>query len=747
MVPQEHSERSAFMPRHEVIDLDIDGMTCASCVSRVEKALGSVAGVLKADVNLATKTARVEVTESAVNAADLIAAIDDVGYGAALVTQGAGMRQTTERAQKRASKALALAIMAMVLVSPFLFGMAGMAFGLDLMPPPAAQFALASLVQFGLGWRFYVSAWKALRSGVATMDLLVALGTTAAYGLSLYIWQISDLDHHTIHLQFESASIVIAFVLLGKWLEERATSETTSAIAALGRLSPAEARHVLDGVETMVALDAVRVGDLVRVRSGETIPVDGVVVEGTASVDESMVTGESLPVSRTKGDPVIGGTVNLDGLLIVETRSIGAETTLARIIRLVESAQASKAPVQKLVDRISAVFVPIVLIIAVLTFFGGVFGDKGAEQALINAVSVLVIACPCALGLATPTAILAGTGIAARFGILVRDAAALERAASVTKVVFDKTGTLTTGHPIVTAVETSAAITPEQAIRLAAALEAGSEHPLAKAIRQEAEHRGVIAENSVTDFQTIVGGITGIIGGQSVVFGNRACVEALHIATGDLLPKAGSSASEGSGVSWLADRDTGKALAIIAFSDVAKITARSAVAALKAMGITPVMLTGDGQGAADQIARNVGIDSVFAEIKPAEKAATIATLKEQGGIIAMVGDGVNDAPALAAADVGIAMGSGTAVAIETAGITLMRSDPRMVSDAIRLSKRVVITLRMGLFWAFAYNVIGIPLAAMGVLSPVFAGAAMALSSVSVVGNALTLRLWRPQAED
>jgi Cu+-exporting ATPase len=735
------------MPHHEMIDLNIDGMTCASCVSRVEKALGSVAGVLKADVNLATKTARVEVTESSVKSADLITAVDDVGYGATLVIQGAGIRQTTERAQKRASKALALAMMAMVLVSPFLVGMAGMAFGLDLMPPPAAQFALATLVQFGLGWRFYVSAWKALRSGVATMDLLVALGTTAAYGLSLYIWQISDLEHHTLHLQFESASVVIAFVLLGKWLEERATSETTSAIAALGRLSPSEARRVRDGVETMVALDAVRVGDMVMVRSGETIPVDGVIVEGTASVDESMVTGESLPVSRVKGDAVIGGTVNLDGLLIVETRSIGAETTLARIIRLVESAQASKAPVQKLVDRISAVFVPIVLIIAVLTFFGGVFVDKGAEQALINAVSVLVIACPCALGLATPTAILAGTGVAARFGILVRDAAALERAAGVTKVVFDKTGTLTTGHPVVTAVETSAAMTPDQAIRLAAALEAGSEHPLAKAIRQEAEHRGVTAENSVADFKTIVGGITGTIGGQSVVFGNRACVEALKITTGDLLPKADSFASEGRGVSWLADRGTGKALAIIAFSDVAKDTARSAVAALEAMGITPVMLTGDGQGAADQIARNVGIEIVFAEIKPAEKASAIATLKEQGGIIAMVGDGVNDAPALAAADVGIAMGSGTAVAIETAGITLMRSDPRMVSDAIRLSKRVVMTIRTGLFWAFAYNVIGIPLAAMGVLSPVFAGAAMALSSVSVVGNALTLRLWRPQAND
>ena len=735
------------MPRHEMIDLNIDGMTCASCVSRVEKALGSVPGVLKADVNLATKTARVEVTESSVKAADLVTAVDDVGYGATLVIQGAGMRQTTERAQKRASKALALAMMAMVLVSPFLFGMAGMAFGLDLMPPPAAQFALATLVQFGLGWRFYVSAWKALRSGVATMDLLVALGTTAAYGLSLYIWQISDLEHHTIHLQFESASVVIAFVLLGKWLEERATSETTSAIAALGRLSPAEARRVQDGVEQMVALDAVRVGDTVMVRSGETIPVDGIIVEGTASVDESMVTGESLPVSRVKGDAVIGGTVNLDGLLIVETRSVGAETTLARIIRLVESAQASKAPVQKLVDRISAVFVPIVLIIAVLAFFGGIFIDIGAEQALINAVSVLVIACPCALGLATPTAILAGTGIAARFGILVRDAAALERAAGVTKVVFDKTGTLTTGHPVVTAVEASAATTPDQAIRLAAALEAGSEHPLAKAIRREADHRGVPVENSIADFQTIVGGITGTIGGQSVVFGNRACVEALNIATGDLSSKAGAFASEGRGISWLADRSTGKALAIIAFSDVAKDTARSAVAALKAMGITPVMLTGDGQGAADHIARDVGIEIVFAEIKPAEKASAIATLKEQGGIIAMVGDGVNDAPALAAADVGIAMGSGTAVAIETAGITLMRSDPRMVSDAIRLSKRVVMTIRSGLFWAFAYNVIGIPLAAMGVLSPVFAGAAMALSSVSVVGNALTLRLWRPQAND
>ena len=712
-------------------------MTCASCVTRVEKALLSVPGVNSASVNLATKSARIE---GNAGPESLIMAVDDIGYGASLILEN-NQAEETKRSAEREKKARMAALLAFVIVSPFILGMAGMLFGIDLMPPPAAQFSLATLVQFGLGWRFYTSAWKALRNGVATMDLLVALGTSAAYGISLYLWLRPSMSMSMDHLYFESSSIVIAFVLLGKWLEERATAETASAIAALGRLRPASARKIDNGLETEVPLEAIRVGDRVLVRAGETIPVDGVITDGAASIDESMVTGESLPVTKAKESIVIGGTTNLDGRLIIETRAIGAETMLSRIIRLVANAQASKAPVQALVDRISAIFVPAVLIIAAATGTGWFLSGAGYETSLINAVSVLVIACPCALGLATPTAILAGTGVAAKHGILIRDASALERAAHITLMAFDKTGTLTTGQPVIRAVEGG---DPAMVLAIAAALESGSSHPLARAIRDEAQLRGMAALPTVSGFELISGGIIGMISGERFLFGNAAALLQSGIDLTSMKARADQLNAEGCGLSYLADTDRKRLIGLLAFADPARDTSAAAIQMLKNLGIGSVMVTGDSKGAAERIAGELGIQTVHAEVKPEGKSDIIAALKANGALVGMVGDGVNDAPALAMADLGIAMGSGTDVALETAGIALMRSDPRLAAAAVALARRAVFTIRSGLFWAFAYNVVGIPLAAFGYLSPVFAGAAMALSSLSVVMNALTLKLWRPK---
>ena len=717
------------------VSLAIDGMTCASCVARVEKALLSAPGVMSASVNLATKSARIEGNASPES---LITAVDDIGYGASLILEN-NQAEETKRSAEREKKARVAALLGFVIVSPFILGMAGMIFGIDLMPPPEAQFALATLVQFGLGWRFYTSAWKALRSVIATMDLLIALGTSAAYGISLYLWLRPSMSMD--HLYFESSSVVIAFVLLGKWLEERATAETASAIAALGRLRPASARKIDNGLEIDVRLDTIRVGDRVLVRAGETIPVDGVITDGAASIDESMVTGESLPVTKAKESIVIGGTTNLDGRLIIETRAIGAETMLSRIIRLVANAQASKAPVQALVDRISAIFVPAVLIIAAATGTGWFLSGAGYETSLINAVSVLVIACPCALGLATPTAILAGTGVAAKHGILIRDASALERAAQITLMAFDKTGTLTTGQPVIQAVEGG---DPAMVLAIAAALESGSSHPLARAIRDEAQLRGMAALPTVSGFEVISGGIIGIISGERFLFGNAAALLQSGIDLTSMKTRADQLNAEGCGLSYLADTDRKRLIGLLAFADPARDTSAAAIQMLKNLGIGSVMVTGDSKGAAERIAGELGIQTVHAEVKPEGKSDIIAALRAKGALVGMVGDGVNDAPALAMADLGIAMGSGTDVALETADIALMRPDPRLAAASIALARRAVFTIRSGLFWAFAYNVVGIPLAAFGYLSPVFAGAAMALSSLSVVMNALTLKLWRPK---
>jgi Cu+-exporting ATPase len=595
-------------------------------------------------------------------------------------------------------------------------------------------------VQFWLGARFYRAGWKALRAGSGNMDLLVAVGTSAAYGLSVYLL-LTRAD--SMHLYFEASAVVISLVLLGKWLEARAKRQTTEAIRALQSLRPATARVRRDGIDSDVSIDTIRVGNLVVIRPGERVPVDGEIVEGNSQIDESMLTGESLPVDKQPGDSVTGGAINAHGMLVARTLAVGAETTLARIIRLVENAQAAKAPIQRLVDKVSAVFVPVVMGIALLTFIGWWALGGDAEQAILNAVAVLVIACPCALGLATPTAIMAGTGVAARHGILIKDAEALELAHKIRTVVFDKTGTLTDGTPHVAACVASESSDRNEVLSIAAGLQAGSEHPLARAVLTEVATASLTAMPARAQ-QALPGrGIAGEVNGALYWLGNRRLMLDKQIATTALESDADKLEAEGRTVSWLARASDNHALGLLAFGDAIKPSAVNAVARLKTLGIATVMLTGDNQGAAQAAATALGIDTVMAEVLPADKARQVSQLKTNGQTVAMVGDGINDAPALAAADVGIAMSSGSDVAMHTAGITLMRGDPALVADAIDISKRTYAKIRQNLFWAFVYNIVGIPLAAAGLLNPVIAGAAMAFSSVSVVSNALLLRRWRP----
>ena len=723
--------------------LQIEGITCASCVARVEKALLKVRGVLSASVNLATERATVRAL-STVPAVVLKAAVEKAGYGATDV-------QTARPQEATHIPDWWPVVLGAVLTLPLLAPMLLRLIGVDWILAPWAQLALATPVQFGLGWRFYRAGWKAVRAGAGNMDLLVAIGTSAAYGLSVYLL-FRHLGHDTPHLYFEASAAVITLVRLGKWLEGRAKRQTTDAIRTLNALRPATARVRRDGAEIEVAIDNVVLGDQVLVRPGERIAVDGEVTEGRSHVDESLITGESLPVAKSVGDKVTGGAINAEGALTVKTLAVGAETTLARIIRMVESAQAAKAPIQRLVDRVSAVFVPVVLVIALVTLVGWVIATGDWEQAVINAVAVLVIACPCALGLATPTAVMAGTGIAAQHGILIKDAEALEVAHSVTTVAFDKTGTLTEGRPSLVAVLPAAGQTRDDVLLLSAALQQTSEHPLARAVmdRVGAEH---LIVPQAHESQALPGrGLQASVRGQTLVIGSSRLLRELGIDRGELAGDAERLEAAGRTVSWLVRRGVRKdgerteLLGLLAFGDAVKASARDAVSRLHELGIVTVMLTGDNQGSADAVARELGITEVRAEALPGDKAAVVQALRAAGQVVAMVGDGINDAPALAAADVGIAMSTGTDVAMAAAGITLMRGDPRLVADSLDVSRRTYATIKRGLFWAFAYNVVGINLAAFGMLNPVIAGAAMAFSSVSVVVNALWLRRWRSSTD-
>jgi Cu+-exporting ATPase len=605
------------------------------------------------------------------------------------------------------------------------------------------QWALATPVQFFLGARFYRAGWKALKAGSGNMDLLVALGTSAAYGLSVY--RLLTAQEGMPHLYFEAASVVLTLVLVGKWLEARAKRQTTAAIRALQTLRPESARVRRGEEELDVPIAQVKTGDLVVVRPGERIAVDGVVEEGSSHVDESMMTGESLPVPREKGERVTGGSINGEGMLLVSTTAVGAESTLARIIRLVEDAQAAKAPVQKLVDKVSAIFVPIVLVLAALTLAGWIWYSGDVELAMINAVTVLVIACPCALGLATPAAIMAGTGVAARHGILIKDAEALELAHRIDTVVFDKTGTLTQGRPVLAALKAADGLEEQRLLALAASLQRGSEHALARSVLDAAGAMSVPAAEGVSALPGR--GLEGKVGGALILLGSSRLMQERSIALQALEQEARQLEHSGHTVSWLADADAGRLLGLLAFTDPPKPSAHAAVSRLQGRGIAVAMLTGDNQGSADAIGAQLGITEVHANLLPADKTGRVSALRQRGAVVAMVGDGINDAPALAAADVGIAMSGGTDVAMHAAGVTLMRGDPSLVADAIDISRRTMSKIRQNLFWAFVYNLAGIPLAALGMLSPVAAGAAMALSSVSVITNALLLRRWQPGSKE
>ncbi|MDE2166330.1 MAG: copper-translocating P-type ATPase [Alphaproteobacteria bacterium] len=726
-------ERAGYDVPHERRELAISGMTCATCAGRVEKALMAVPGVTQADVNLASEKASVEGLAGVLRPADLVAAVHRAGYEAELLTgdveRDRALLAAEEQRLRRETWRIAAAI---ALSAPLLLSMVGV------MLPGWLQLALATPVQFIVGARFYVGAWKALRAKTGNMDLLVALGTSTAYFYSLYLMIAGPAG---THLYFEAAAVVIALIMVGKWLEARAKRSTTAAIQALMSLRPDRACVERDGTEIEVPVAAVAVRDIVVVRPGEKLPVDGVIVSGHSEVDESLLTGESLPVAKNPEDKVTGGSINGSGLLRIETTAVGEQSALSRIIALVEHAQAKKAPVQRLVDKVAAIFVPVVVTIALAAFFGWwlIFGNVTAG--VIAGVAVMVIACPCSLGLATPTALMVGTGAAAKAGILIRDAEALERAHRLDTVILDKTGTVTEGKPAVTEI-VSNGIAERELLTLAAAAQTGSEHPLARAVLARADG---LKLPKLEAFHSHVGmGLAAQVAGKRFAIGNRRLMSEHRIATDDLDTQAARLEEKGRTVMWIAAlAPEVRLLGLIAVADPVRPTARAAVEHLKEIGIETVLLTGDNERTAAAVAAQLGITRVLAGVLPAEKAAEVQRLQAEGKHVGMVGDGVNDAPALAAADIGIAMGSGSDVAMQTAGITLMRSDPLLVGDAIAVSRATYRKIRQGLFWAFFYNVIGMPAAALGFLNPVIAGAAMALSSVSVVSNALLLRRWRP----
>ena len=721
-------------------DLSIDGMTCASCAGRVERALRKVDGVSEVSVNLASERAHL-LLQRPLSAATLIDAVVHAGY-AAHVPVSAQTEEANHQRHLRHERWMM--IVAILLATPLLLPMLLQPLGMHLMLPAWLQFGLATPVQFIIGARFYTSAYKAVRAGTGNMDLLVAIGTSAGYGLSLYQW-LQPAPGQAPHLYFEASAIVIALVLVGKYMESHAKRRTADALRALQALRPSFAVRVVGDREERVAIDALRIGDQILVKPGERFAVDGVVIDGRSHADEALISGESLPVSKQAGDTVSAGAINGEAQLRVETRAVGTQTLLAKIIQLVEDAQSAKAPIQKQVDRVSQVFVPVILLLALLTLLGWWYSGAGVQTAILYAVSVLVIACPCALGLATPTAIMAGTGAAARHGILIKDAEALEHASKIDCVVFDKTGTLTSGHPELLDMSVAAidGYDLQRLLREAAALQRGSEHPLARAVLARCPTQPEAAQQS----ETLAGrGIRGTLGGRDLLLGNQRLLDDYRVSAGALQATAQKWESQGRTLSWLIEvSPQPQVLGLLAFGDTLKSGAKAALTCLRQQGMQTHLLTGDNRGSAEAVATALGIDAdkVHAQVLPADKAEAIRKLRLSLRV-AMVGDGINDAPALASADIGIAMGSGTDVAIQAAGITLMRDDPQWVAAALDISRRTCAKIRQNLFWAFIYNLIGIPLAAFGVLNPMLAGAAMALSSVSVVCNALLLNTWKPQ---
>jgi Cu+-exporting ATPase len=718
------------------VDLPITGMTCANCVQNVERALRKVDGVLNVVVNLATEKATVEYVPSLVDLGTLTRAVEDAGYGVILVQDEVSAEDVEARAREQEiTHQRRLLIVGLIFTVPtFLLSM-----GVDLGLLPEfgmrkyVLLALATPVQFYVGWQFYRGTWKSLKQLSAGMDTLIAMGSSAAYFYSLAATFLIGG-----HVYYETAAMIITLIVLGKYLEAKAKGRTSESIKRLMGLRPRTARVIRDGAEMDVPVEEVQVGDVIVVRPGEKIPVDGAVVEGRSAVDESMVTGESLPVAKEVGDEVIGATINKSGSFKFQATKVGRDTVLAQIIRLVEQAQGSKAPVQRLADRVAGVFVPSVIAVAVATFLGWFFlGGTGLERALINMVAVLVIACPCALGLATPTAVMVGTGKGAERGILIKSGESLERAGTLDTVVLDKTGTITRGQPAVTDVVANGALSRDEVLRLAASAERGSEHPLGEAIVEAAEAEG-LSLGEVQDFEAVAGqGIKVALNGRHALLGNLRFMRENGVAFEAVEGDVDRLQSEGKTAVVLAL--DGDVAGVIAVADTVKEGSQEAVARLHEMGLEVVMISGDNERTARAIADQVGIDRVLAEVLPEDKAQEVQKLQEEGHVVAMVGDGINDAPALAQADIGIAIGTGTDVAMEVGDIVLMRGDLRSVPAAIELSRKTMGTIRGNLFWAFAYNTAGIPIAALGILVPWMAAAAMAFSSIFVVSNSLRLR--------
>ena len=709
----------------------ITGMTCANCSARVEKELKATEGVLEANVNLATEKATVQF-DGNLTAENLIQRVEAIGYGAILFDEAHKQKIQEEKAAYLRKMKRDL-ILSAVLTAPLMIAMIAMLLGshagwVHFLHLPLVQLILVTPVQFGVGQRFYRGAYHALKTKAPNMDVLVAMGTSAAFALSVYN---GFFNPHNSDLYFESSGMIITLILLGKYLEQKAKTKTSDAIKQLMSLQAKTAMIIVAGEEKEVPIEEVQVGDILRVRPGEQIPVDGKILKGQTTIDESMLTGESLPVDKQVDDQVFGGTVNTTGSIQFSATQVGSMTVLSRIIRMVEDAQGEKAPIQQIADKISSIFVPTVLGLALLTLLatGLVTGDW--QQAIVHSVSVLVIACPCALGLATPTAIMVGTGLGAKSGILIKGGGALEKIAHLTTIVLDKTGTITEGKPVVADFE---AVDP-QALAYLTSLEQHSEHPLAKAIYHYGKDQVEIMP--VDNFESLTGqGVTGIINGQSYFVGSKRGLKERNIS----FPEDRVLALEEEGKTVMFLTDSKKMLAMISVTDQVKASSKAAIAALHQSGIKVKMLTGDNPQTAQYIGEQVGLQAsdIVAEVLPEDKAQVVKELQSNGQSVGMVGDGINDAPALALADIGIAMGSGTDIAMETADITLMNSDLLSVEKSIHLSKLTLRKIKQNLFWAFLYNVIWIPFAALGFLNPIIAGGAMAFSSVSVLLNSLSL---------